>query len=65
MSVGLNSGHAILDVQMHSLIMQRGKKSVFIGLFPSVYRAEVVQCNLEWCPSWKPVIETVVVKVAM
>ncbi len=42
---------------MYSLTMVRGKRSVFIGLFPSLYRAEVVECNLEWCPSWKPVIE--------
>jgi hypothetical protein len=42
---------------MYSLTMQRGKKAVFIGLFPSLYRAEVVECNLEWSPSWKPVIE--------
>ena len=42
---------------MYSLTMVRGKRSVFIGLFPSLYRAEVVECNLEWEPSWKPVIE--------
>ena len=42
---------------MYSLTMQRGKKAVFIGLFPSLYRAEVVECNLEWSPSWKPIIE--------
>jgi len=42
---------------MYSLTMQRGKRSVFIGLFPSLYRLEVVECNLEWDPSWKPVIE--------
>jgi hypothetical protein len=42
---------------MYSLTMVRGKRSVFIGLFPSTYRAEVVECNLEWEPSWKPVIE--------
>jgi len=32
---------------MYSLTMIRGKKAVFIGLFPSLYRAEVVECNLE------------------
>jgi hypothetical protein len=42
---------------MYSLTMKRGKRSVFIGLFPSLYRLEVVECNLEWEPSWKPVIE--------
>ncbi len=42
---------------MYSLTMVRGKRSVFIGLFPSLYRAEVVECNLEWEPSWKPLIE--------
>ena len=42
---------------MYSLTMVRGKRSVFIGLFPSLYRAEVVECNLEWEPSWKAVIE--------
>ena len=42
---------------MYSLTMQRGKRSVFIGLFPSLYRLEVVECNLEWEPAWKPVIE--------
>ena len=42
---------------MYSLTMVRGKKAVFIGLFPSLYRANVVECNLEWEPSWKPVIE--------
>ena len=47
---------------MYSLTMQRGKRSVFIGLFPSLYRLEVVECNLEWDPSWKPVIERKEVK---
>ena len=42
---------------MYSLTMVRGKKAVFIGLFPSLYRAEVVECNLEWQSSWKPLIE--------
>jgi len=42
---------------MYSLTMLRGKRSVFIGLFPSLYRVTVVECNLEWSPSWKPVIE--------
>jgi hypothetical protein len=42
---------------MYSLSMKRGKKAVFIGLFPSLYRLSVVECNLEWDPSWKPVIE--------
>ena len=42
---------------MFSLTMVRGKKAVFIGLFPSLYRATVVECNLEWSPCWKPVIE--------
>jgi hypothetical protein len=42
---------------MYSLTMKRGKRSVFIGLFPSLYRLEVVETNLEWDPSWKPVIE--------
>ena len=42
---------------MYSLTMQRGKRSVFIGLFPSLYRATVIEVNLEWDPSWKPIIE--------
>ena len=42
---------------MYSLTMVRGKRSVFIGLFPSLYRVTVVECNLEWSPSWKAVIE--------
>lgn len=42
---------------MYSLTMVRGKKAVFIGLFPSLYRLTVVECNLEWSPCWKPVIE--------
>jgi hypothetical protein len=42
---------------MYSLTMVRGKRSVFIGLFPSLYRVTVVECNLEWEPSWKPLIE--------
>lgn len=45
---------------MYSLTMKRGNKRpryVFIGLFPSLYRAHVVECNLEWEPSWKPIIE--------
>lgn len=44
----------------YSLTMKRGNKRpryVFIGLFPSLYRLEVVECNLEWDGSWKPVIE--------
>jgi hypothetical protein len=42
---------------MYSLTMRRGKKLVFIGLFPSLYRVDVVECNLEWDPCWKPIIE--------
>jgi hypothetical protein len=42
---------------MYSLTMVRGKRSVFIGLFPSLYRVTVVECNLDWCESWKPLIE--------
>jgi hypothetical protein len=42
---------------MYSLTMVRGKRAVFIGLFPSLYRVTVVECNLEWSPCWKPVIE--------
>jgi len=42
---------------MYSLTMHRGKRSVFIGLFPTKYRALVIEANLEWDPSWKPVIE--------
>ena len=42
---------------MYSLTMIRGKRSVFIGLFPSQYRARVVEANLEWEPSWKAIIE--------
>jgi hypothetical protein len=48
---------------MYSLSMKRGKKAVFIGLFPSLYRVAVVECNLEWDPSWKPVIEETEVKL--
>jgi hypothetical protein len=42
---------------MYSLTMVRGKRSVFIGLFPSTYRVRVVECNLEWGADWKPLIE--------
>ncbi|MFP3898189.1 MAG: hypothetical protein ACLFVD_02650 [Dehalococcoidia bacterium] len=38
------------------LIMRRGKRFVFIGLFPSEYRATVVACNLEWC-GWTGIIQ--------
>lgn len=44
---------------MYSLTMVRGTRSAFIGLFPSQYRVRVVHCNLEWCESWKPLIEPV------
>jgi len=39
------------------LTMKRGKRKVFIGGFPSLYRARVVYHALEWDGSWKPVIE--------
>ena len=38
------------------LTMIRGKRSVFIGLFPSEYRATVVACNLERC-GWTRIIQ--------
>lgn len=41
---------------MYRLTMKRGIRSVFIGLFPSMYRAENVAFNLEWDGSWKPII---------
>ena len=46
-----------MEAVMYSLTMKRGKRSVFIGLFPSTYRLQVVECNLEWDPSWKPIVE--------
>lgn len=39
------------------LAMKRGRRLVLIGLFPSIYRAEVVADALGWDSSWKPVIE--------
>lgn len=42
------------------LSMVRGKRRVYIGAFPSRYRAENVACNLEWDPSWKAEIKEIV-----
>lgn len=44
---------------MFSLNMRRGKRIVFIGTFPSKYRASQIGCILDWDPSWKPVIEKI------
>ena len=41
---------------MFCLTMTRGKRSVFIGLFPNEYRARVVACNLEWA-GWAGLIQ--------
>ncbi len=39
------------------LEMVRGKRTVFIGLFPSLYRAEIAAGDLDWnVPDWKPKI---------
>ena len=46
-----------MEAVMYSLTMKRGKRSVFIGLFPSTYRVAVVECNLEWGSDWKPIVE--------
>ena len=46
-----------------SLVMVRGKRSVFIGLFPNLYRAENCACRLEWDADWKPSIAPVHVEV--
>ena len=46
------------------LTMIRGKRSVFIGLFPSEYRATVVACNLEWC-GWTGIIRQTAVAPQM
>lgn len=42
---------------MCSLHMVRGKRVVFIGLFPSTYRA--VTIDLGWTSGWKKVISFV------
>ncbi len=39
------------------LEMVRGKRTVFIGLFPSLYRAEIAAGDLDWNPGWKWKIE--------
>ena len=41
---------------MFALTMIRGRRSVFIGLFPNEYRARVVACNLEW-GDWAALIQ--------
>ena len=38
------------------LVMRRGTRGVFIGGFPSRYRAVLVAENLEWDESWKAII---------
>lgn len=48
---------------MFSLTMTRGKRSVFIGLFPNEYRAENCALNLEWGHDWKGIITPVPVQV--
>ena len=44
---------------MIALRMKRSKKTAFIGIFPSRYRAEVAASNLEWSGYWKPVYDKV------
>ena len=39
------------------LFMKRGKRLIFIGGFPSKYRASVVYEGLEWDGSWKPILK--------
>jgi len=36
------------------LFMVRGKRKIFIGGFPSRYRAGVIFENLEWDSAWRP-----------
>lgn len=40
------------------LSMRRGSRTVVIGAFPNMYRAQVVASLLDWNPSWKPLFET-------
>ena len=47
------------DSKVVRLDMKRGARKVFIGYFPSYYRAEVVACRLEWNECWKPVCSVV------
>jgi hypothetical protein len=46
-------------MKMVSLTMVRGKRAVFIGLFPRIERARTVEANLEWERSWRPVFRDV------
>jgi hypothetical protein len=48
-------------LNMVALQMKRGKRRVFIGLFPDLYRAEVVAARLEWNGDWSPIFITVAV----
>lgn len=43
-------------MKLYSLTMKNGKKSVFIGLFPSRSRAKLIECSLDWSSRWKPTI---------
>ena len=47
---------------MHELQMKRGRRRVFIGLFPRRQRAESVAAQMEWDISWKPLIRETTVK---
>ena len=48
--------------KMVTLHMVRGRRVVYIGLFPTTYRAHLVADLLEWSRSWTPVISYLVVK---
>lgn len=43
----------------YSLTMIRGARAVYIGLFPSMYRARVISFRLGWHHSWQPFIAKV------
>ena len=43
----------------YSLTMIRGARAVYIGLFPSAYRARTVAFRLGWNQSWQPFIAKV------
>ena len=43
----------------YSLTMIRGARAVYIGLFPSAYRARTVAFRLGWHYSWQPFIAKV------
>jgi hypothetical protein len=47
---------------MTALFMRKSKHIVFIGVFPSRYRAEVVASRLDWSGCWNTMFTNVIIQ---